>query len=116
MGCLGLPGWFGFNLAYLARVRLRPKLAAGLGEAWTRDGCIPQGCPASVIFVVALYVPWCRCLAEQPGVTTLSAQARTVEPHFRWHGSPTVTFGRLDTSPRLVSAFCFAYLKPPVSG
>ena len=34
------------------------QLAAGLGEPWCRDGCIPQGCPLSLVFV-ALYVPWC---------------------------------------------------------
>ena len=25
-------------------------------------GGIPQGCPLSMVFTVALYVPWCRCL------------------------------------------------------
>ena len=38
---LGLPGWF--RHAYF--VRLRFKLASGLGEPWTRDGGIPQGFP-----------------------------------------------------------------------
>ena len=27
-----------------------------------RDGGIPQGCPLSMIFIVALYLPWCRKL------------------------------------------------------
>ena len=46
-----------------AHVRLRFKLASGLGEPWTRDGGIPQGCPLSMMFIVALYLPWCRYLA-----------------------------------------------------
>ena len=62
-GRLGLPGWF--RKAYFAdhsQVRLRFKLAAGLGESWCRDGEIPQGCPVSMVFTVALYVSWCRYL------------------------------------------------------
>ena len=42
-----------------AHVRLRFKLAAGLGQPWTGDGGIPQGCPLSMRFIVALYLPWC---------------------------------------------------------
>ena len=48
LSSLGLPGWF----------RHRFKLAAGLGQPWTRDGGIPQGCPLSMMFIVALYLPW----------------------------------------------------------
>ena len=60
---LGLPGWFRQTyFEYHARVRLRFKLSCGLGEPWTRDGGIPQGCPLSMIFIVALYLPWCRHL------------------------------------------------------
>ena len=33
-----------------------------------RDGGIPQGCPLSMMFTVALYLPWCRYLAAQEGV------------------------------------------------
>ena len=55
--------------SYHASVRLRFKLASGLGEAWTRDGGIPQGCPLSMVFIVAFYVPWCRYLSSQHGVT-----------------------------------------------
>ena len=39
LSSLGLPGWF--RHAYFehhAHVRLRFKLASGLGELWTRDG------------------------------------------------------------------------------
>ena len=39
-------------------------MASGLGESWTRDGGIPQGCPLSV----ALYLPWCRYFAAHEGV------------------------------------------------
>ena len=41
---------------YHAHVRLRFKLASGLGVPWTRDGGIPQVCPLSMMFVVALYL------------------------------------------------------------
>ena len=47
---------------------LRFKIAAGLGEPWTRDGGIPQGCPLSMMFIFALYLPWCRYLSAQVGV------------------------------------------------
>ena len=51
LSCLGLPGWFRHAyFEYHAHVGLRFKLAAGLGEPWTRDGGIPQGCPLSVMF------------------------------------------------------------------
>ena len=53
---------------YHAHVRLRFKLASGLGEPWTRNGGIPQGCPLSMMFIVALYLPWCRYLSAQVGV------------------------------------------------
>ena len=69
LSSLGLPGWF--RHAYFefhSHVRLRFKLAAGLGQPWTRDGCIPQGCPLRMMFIVALYLPWCRYLGAQVGV------------------------------------------------
>ena len=69
LGRLGLPDWF--RRAYFSfhsHVRLRFKLAAGLGEPWCRDGGIPQGCPPSMVFIVALYVPWCRHLEALPDV------------------------------------------------
>ena len=70
LGRLGFPDWFRrVYFSYHADVRLRFKLAIGLGEAWTRDGGIPQGCPLSMGFIVALYVPWCRYLSNQHGVT-----------------------------------------------
>ena len=31
-------------------------------------GVIPQGCPLSMVFIVALYVPWCRHLESLPDV------------------------------------------------
>ena len=42
---------------YHAPVWLRFTLAAGMGDSWTRDGGIPQGCTLSMMFLVALYVP-----------------------------------------------------------
>ena len=69
LSSLGLPGWFRHAyFEYHAHVRLRFRLASGLGQAWTRDGGIPQGCPLSMMFIVALYLPWCRYLAAQVGV------------------------------------------------
>ena len=49
---------FGFASGWLL-VLARP----GLGM-----GGIPQGCPLSMMFIVALYLPWCRYLAAQIGV------------------------------------------------
>ena len=47
LGRFGLPGWLRkVYFAYHTRVRLRFTLAAGLGEAWTRDGGIPPGVPS----------------------------------------------------------------------
>ena len=46
LSSLGLPGWF--RLAYFeyhSNVRLRFKLASGLGLSCTRDGGIPHSCP-----------------------------------------------------------------------
>ena len=69
LSSLGLPGWFDHAyFEYHAHVRLRFKLAVGLGEPWTRDGGIPQGCLLSMMFIVALYLPWCRYLSAQVGV------------------------------------------------
>ena len=45
LGRLGLPGWFQRAYStFRSQVRLRFKLAAGLGEPWCRDGGIPQRC------------------------------------------------------------------------
>ena len=69
LGRLGLPDWFRkVYFSFHSQVRLRFKLAAGLGEPWCRDGGIPQGCPLSMVFIVALYVPWCRRLESLPDV------------------------------------------------
>ena len=66
---LGLPGWFRHAyFQYHAKVRLRFKLSCVVGQAWTRDGGIPQGCPLSMNFIVALYLPWCRYLDTFRGV------------------------------------------------
>ena len=63
-----MPGWFRHAyFQYHAHVWLRFKLASGLGEPWTRDGGIPQGC-LSMMFIVALYLPWCKYLAAHEEV------------------------------------------------
>ena len=69
LGRLGLLVWFRWvYFGYHANVPLRFMLACGLGSPWTGDGGIPQGCPLSMIFIVALYLPWCRALESIPGV------------------------------------------------
>ena len=35
-------------------------LLLGMGQSRTRDGGIPLWCPLSTMFIVALYLPWCR--------------------------------------------------------
>ena len=57
LGRLDLPDWFRrVYFSFHSQVRLRNKLAAGLGEPWCRDCDILQGCPLSMVFIVALYV------------------------------------------------------------
>ena len=69
LGRMELPDWFRkVYFSFHGQVRLRCKLAAGLGEPWCRDGGISQGCPLSMIFTVALYVLWCRHLDSLPDV------------------------------------------------
>ena len=69
LSSLWLPGWFRHAyFEYHAHVRLRFNLASGLGQSWTREGGIPQGCPLSMMSIVALYLPWCRYLSAQVGV------------------------------------------------
>ena len=69
LGRLGLPDWFRrAYFSYHSQVRLRFKLAAGLGERWCRDGGIPQGCRLRMVFIVAQNVPWCRHLESMPDV------------------------------------------------
>ena len=69
LSSVGLPAWIWHAyFEYHARVRLRFKLAAGLGERWTKDGGIPQGCSQSMIdlYLSRLYLHWCRNLHELP--------------------------------------------------
>ena len=71
LGRLGLPAWFlKVYFSFHRDVRLRFKLAAGFGVAWTRDGGIPQGCPLSMVFIVALYTPWCRYLGSRAHISS----------------------------------------------
>ena len=70
LSSLGLPGWFRHAyFEYHAHVRLRFKLASGLGRSWTRDGGISQSCLSleydvyccSLFALVSLFVcsGWC---------------------------------------------------------
>ena len=65
---LEFPDWFRRFFSFHSQVRLRFKLASGLGEPWCGDGGIHQGCPLSMIFIVSLYAPWCRHLDSLPDV------------------------------------------------
>ena len=57
---LGLLGWFREStFEFHASVGLRFELAADLGEVWTWDGGIHQGSLLGMVFIVALYLPWC---------------------------------------------------------
>ena len=68
LSSFGLPGWFRHAyFEYHTHVRLRFKLASGLDEPWTRDGGILQSCPLSMMFIVALYLLWCRYLSAHEG-------------------------------------------------
>ena len=54
---LGLPGWFRHAyFEYHAHVRLRFKLAAGLGEPWTRD---VHCCFVSTLVSLLICSGWC---------------------------------------------------------
>ena len=109
LSSLGLLGWF--RHAYFefhAHVRLRFKSASGLGLPWTRDGGIPQGCPLSMMFIGALYLPWCRYLAAHGGVQP-QLYADNLKCLSRDPGvlldSPRVMFVSLVRSLLLVSVF-----------
>ena len=93
---MGLTCFVRRYFSFLSQVRLRLKFAASLGEPWCSDGGIFQGCPLSMVFVVALSVPWCRhldsllyvkpqlhavslkCSAERPVGLLLSMSRRLV--------------------------------------
>ena len=66
LGRLGLPDWFRrVYFSFHNQVRLRFKLAAGLGEPWSRDGGIHQGCPLWFSLWLCMFlgvVIWNLCL------------------------------------------------------
>ena len=69
LGRLGLPDWFlKVYFSFHSQVRLRFKLAAGLGEPWCRDGGIPQGLSFEYDFHCTSLCPWCRHLESLPDV------------------------------------------------
>ena len=87
LSSLGLPGWFrNAYFEYHAHVRLRFKLASGLGEPWTRDGEIPQECPLSMMFIVSWYLPWCRYLVSRDSALLLGAARFTTIGYVRLVG------------------------------
>ena len=72
LSSLGLPAWFSACLLSIS-CSCSASVQTGcwcLGEPWTREGGIPQRCPLSMMFIVVLYLPWCRYLGELPDVST----------------------------------------------
>ena len=68
LSSLGLPAWLRHaHFEYSCSPSV--KACCWLGKPWTRDGGIPQGCPLSMMFIVALYLPWCRYLGAWCGVS-----------------------------------------------
>ena len=68
LGRLGLPGWFRkVYFSFHSQVRLRFKLAAGLGEPWCRDGVDSSKLSSEhdlslLLFMFPGAVIWIRCL------------------------------------------------------
>ena len=60
LGRLGLPDWFRkVYFLFIVRFVSGSSLLLDLvNRVW--DGGIAQGCPLSMVFIVALNVPWCR--------------------------------------------------------
>ena len=54
--------WEGLGFQHYSEVRLRFKVATGLGVAWTRVGGVAPRCPFSMVFIVALHASWYRHL------------------------------------------------------
>ena len=96
LSCLGLPGWFRHAyFEYHAHVRLKFKLASGLGDPWTRDGGTPQGCLVSMMFIVAMYLPWCQYLAAhgcvQPQLYADNLKCVSRDPNLLLHAARFTT-------------------------
>ena len=84
LSSLGLPAWFRHAyFEYHSTVRLRFKLSAGLGQPWTRDGGIPQGCPLSVMFGAQygvspqLYADNLKCVSRDSDLLLRAARFTT---------------------------------------
>ena len=45
---------------------------------------VPQGCPLSMMFIVALYLPWCRYLAAHEGGFQLQLYADNLKCVSTW--------------------------------
>ena len=112
---IGLLAWFRHAyFEYHLHVRLRFKLAAGLGE-WTRDCGIPQGCPLSMMFIVAFFLALVSLFICSGGelslscmLIILSAYLGTLTCFCMLPGSPLGMFGWLAKSLRLVWFIVFS--------
>ena len=107
LSSLGLPGWF--RHAYFefhSHVRLRFKLATGLGQPWTRDGEYSSGmsfehdvyCCLCICLGVGiwgrmagvqpqLYADDLKCVSRDPGVLLLAARFTTGYVQACWSGA-----------------------------
>ena len=63
-----LTGFVRYIFLFIVRFVSGLSLLLGLVSRGVGMGGIPQGCPLSMVFIVALYVPWCRHLDALPSV------------------------------------------------
>ena len=89
LGRLGLPAWFRrVYFSFHREVRLRLKLAAGLGVAWTRDGGIPQAALlvwSSSLFFLPLGVgTWSHLLIFLPNSVLIISSAPPMTSTLYW--------------------------------
>ena len=78
LGRSGLPAWFRRTyFAYHSSSKVRTSCLS-----WCGDGGISQGCPLSMVFTVALYVPWCRYLEPQLYVDNLKCSVQCPRAFF----------------------------------
>ena len=102
LSSLGLPGWFRqAYFEYHARVLLRLKLASGLGEPGLVMVGSLRGVLLSMMFIVALYLPWCRYLAAhgwvQPQLYADNLKCVSRDPGLLLHAARFTTgYVRLD--------------------
>ena len=111
MGCLPGSGMLILNIMHM--FGYDSSWLGWLGEPWTRDRGIPQGRPLSMMFIVALYLPWCRHLEGQilgfilSYMQMISNVSLTIPRYFWWLLGLLLGMSEwLGRSPRLAN-MCF---------